>query len=545
MPRIACLLLPVLAASLWAEPVHGRICADAVVFEDGDGDGVRSADEPGLADIRVSDGSDIVATDARGRFQLPDDAAGPRTVFVIKPAGYAFARRDDGLPDFWRNLVTAPAPVLGYGGMRASGACADIGLRREELPRARSEGLQVLVFADPQPKSRIDVDYYARDIIESVSGDHDVAMPASQDRAVRAADMGLTLGDIVHDDLSLYPDINRATARLGVPWLHVPGNHDLDFDAARDEDSLLTFRHHYGPDTLAWEEQEANFVLLDDVIYQPGRQPAYIGGLREDQFAFLERYLAGADRERLLVVGMHIPLFEAEGRDTFRDADRARLFALLAAFPKVLLLSGHGHTQQHVLHGAATGWRGARPLHEYNVGAACGAYWSGVKDAQGIPDSTMADGTPNGYARLQVDANGGYRLSWHSARGQGDSHIGLHAPRVLRRGAYPAFAMYANIYMARDDTRVEYRIDDGAWTPMQKTLRPDPRLQAENARDDAAGALRGYDRSPEAAPSPHLWRGTLPTGLAPGEHRIEVRAFDAWQGEQRMTTRYRLEEALP
>ena len=80
---------------------------------------------------------------------------------------------------------------------------------------------------------------------------------------------------------------------------------------------------------------------------------------------------------------------------------------------------------------------------------------------------------------------------------------------------------------------------------MQKTLRPDPRLQAENARDDAAGALRGYDRSPEAAPSPHLWRGTLPTGLASGEHRIEVRAFDAWQGEQRMTTRYRLEEALP
>src|SRR3546814_19245581 len=60
-------------------------------------------------------------------------------------------------------------------------------------------------------------------------------------------------------------------------------------------------------------------------------------------------------------------------------------------------------------------------------------------------------------------------------------------------------------------------------------------------RDDRAETLRGYDRSPEAKPSPHLWRGALPTDLAAGEHRVEVRAFDAWQGEQRAGTTYRLQ----
>jgi hypothetical protein len=157
----------------------------------------------------------------------------------------------------------------------------------------------------------------------------------------------------------------------------------------------------------------------------------------------------------------------------------------------------------------------------------------------------MADGTPNGYATLQVRAGGDYRLAWHPARDAADTQIGLHAPRVLRQGAYPAFAVYANVFMGRDDTRVEYRIDAGDWKPMARVVQPDPRLLAENARDDVAESLRGYDRSPEATPSPHLWRGALPTELTVGGHAIEVRAFDAWRGEQRARTQYRLEKASP
>jgi hypothetical protein len=92
---------------------------------------------------------------------------------------------------------------------------------------------------------------------------------------------------------------------------------------------------------------------------------------------------------------------------------------------------------------------------------------------------------------------------------------------------------------------VEYRVDGGEWKPMKKVLQPDPSLLAENVRDDEADALRGYDRSPEAEPSPHLWRAALPTNLAIGEHEVEVREFDRWRDEQRATTRYRLESASP
>ena len=398
--------------------------------------------------------------------------------------------------------------------------------------RAGEDGLRVLVFGDPQVKSAREVDYYRRDIVEPLRGRH-------------GAQLGITLGDVVDDVPALHPVVKAETARLGIPWLYAPGNHDVDPDATDDAGSLRSFNREIGPDTFIRETGLANFVVLDDVIALPGRKPAYIGGFREDQFLLLEARLPELRKDRLLVLAMHIPLFEEAGKDSFRDEDRARLFALLQPFPHVLVLSAHSHAQRHVFHDADDGWQGAAPLHEYNVGAACGSYWSGVEDAAGIPDAMMADGTPNGYAVLTVKPGGDYALAWHNARDATDSQIGLHAPKVLRRGAYPAWGVFANVYMGMDDTRVEYRVDDGEWMPMKQVLQPDPALLVENMRDDLAEALRGYDRSPEAEPSPHLWRAALPTKLEAGEHRIEVRAFDRWRGEVRASTTYRLKEAGP
>jgi hypothetical protein len=397
---------------------------------------------------------------------------------------------------------------------------------------ASAATLDVLVFGDPQPQTAVDVGYYRRDIVEPLVGK-------------QHARLGISLGDIASDDPSLYPAVKKVDAELGIPWLYVPGNHDVDAGAKDDASSLRAFHRAFGGDTFVHRTALPSFIGLHDVVAMPGRKPAYIGGFRPDQFAFLEKTLPTLPKDRLLVLAVHVPLFEEVGRDSFRDADRQRLFALLRDFPHVLLLSAHSHAQRHVFHGEADGWHGAQPLHEYNVGAACGAYWSGVKDAAGIPDATMADGTPNGYAVLTVKPGGEYALAWHNARDPDDAQIGLHAPKVLRQGAYPAWGVYANVYMADDDTRVEYRVDDGEWKPMRKVSQPDPGLLAENARDDEADALRGYDRSPEAEPSPHLWRGALPTNLAVGGHEVEVREFDRWRGEQRARTDYRLEAASP
>ncbi|HYG05064.1 MAG TPA: calcineurin-like phosphoesterase family protein [Stenotrophomonas sp.] len=518
-----------LAALLcWGSAQAAQVNVSGIVYEDRDGRAGRDGSEPGVAGVQVSNGEVIVNTDAQGRYQLP--LRDGQIAFVIKPEGYRFAAAADGLPAFWRLYAPQGGPALKYPGAAPTSGDTqhwDFALQRAEP--AAPDGFQMLVFSDSQTANLTDVGYYAKDIVEPLRGK-------------TRARLGTTLGDLVADDLSLYPALNRVTTQLQVPWFHVPGNHDLNFDAADDAASLSGWRAVYGPDTYAVNEQGASFVFLDDVVFQPGSKPGYIGGLRADQFTFLENYLRTLPRDRLLVLGMHIPLFDAEpGRETFRHADRARLFGLLREFPHVLVLSGHSHTQRHYYHGAAEGWAGATPLHEYNVGAACGAFWSGVKDAAGVPDATMSDGTPNGYAVLNVSRDGGYTLDYHAARDPDDAQLYLHAPKVLRKGAYPAWGVYANVFMGQADTQVEFRVDGGEWKPMKRVLAPDPRVTVENARDDLAEALRGDDRSPEATASTHLWRGALPTDLALGEHEVEVRAA---LPDRQVTarTRYRLAE---
>jgi hypothetical protein len=526
---LLCLILSIPSAASAAPAA----CNAGVVYEDLNRNGTRDAVEPGIAGVRISDGKRVAATDPSGAWRLLAEPG--RTIFVIKPADFDLPTGADGLPVFWRHVQSGAGPE--YGGLATDVGCHDFALIRRKGGQAGD--LHVLLFGDPQAKSMQDVGYYARDIVEPLLAS-----------GPRANDLGLSLGDIVNDDLSLYPAMKAATAKLRTPWLHVPGNHDLDFDAMRDEDSLQTFRGEFGPDTLAWEESQAVFVTLDDVIHRPGEKPAYVGGLREDQFEFLQAYLPTVRRDRLLVVAAHIPFFDVATpgqAPTFRASDRERLFSLLRDFPHVLLLSAHTHNQRHYFHGAAEGWHGAQPLHEYNVGAACGAFWSGIKDAAGIPDSRMSDGTPNGYATLAVRAGGSHTLAWHPARDPADTQLKLHAPKVLRRGAYPAWGVYANVFMGHHGTRVEYRVDEGEWKPMLRVLQPDPDLLAENQRDDEAPKLRGYDRSPEATPSQHLWRGALPTNLAAGAHRVQVRAFAVRPGKESDVAElsYELAEARP
>ena len=86
--------------------------ATGSVFHDLDGDGVRGAREPGLAGVAVSNGRDVVRTDAAGRYRLRVDD--DTILFVVKPSG-------------WRTPALARAPAAlslhpQAGGLRAGSA---------------------------------------------------------------------------------------------------------------------------------------------------------------------------------------------------------------------------------------------------------------------------------------------------------------------------------------------------------------------------------------------------------------------------------------
>lgn len=498
--------------------------AEGWVFLDSNANGVRDRGEPGVADVKLSNGRDIIVTDANGRYEIALQDGD--TLFVIKPPGHRFALGDDGLPMFWKHHFPSGSERLKYGQIAPVNA-DKTNFALLPNPVETAAAFDVLLIADSQVTNALELEYYRRAIIE----------PARRHAGVV---LGVTLGDLVNDALDLYPDLNRINAALGIPWLHAPGNHDIDFDANNDVDSSINYRRHFGPDTVAFEMPGHAFISLDDVIYLPDARPPFIGGLREDQLKFLENYLATLRSNTRVVMSFHIPLFDDRG-ETFRHADRARLFGLLERFSEPLILSGHTHTQRHHFHGPESGWHGAVPLHEYNVGAACGGFWSGLMGEDGLPDTRMSDGSPNGYAVVTF-APDHYRTRYFASRARDDLRIGLTSPGVLRRGAYPSHPVYANAYAAEPDAQVDYRIDDGNWQPMQRVLEPDPELSAINADDRRAARLRSFDRAVPARVSHHLWTGRVPTNLPVGEHRIEVRVQSRYEGEFRATTSYHLED---
>ncbi|MGH8106782.1 MAG: metallophosphoesterase N-terminal domain-containing protein, partial [Arenimonas sp.] len=197
---------------------------EGLVFDDRNQNGRMDKSEPGIANIAVSDGQVITRTDVKSRWQLtPSEAT---IVFVIKPDGWQVPMDANGLPDFWMDIHSEKA-----------NRGIHFALRKNSTDSSKNK-LDMLVFGDPQPKNMQDVGYYEKDIVEPLVGH-------------TQAELGISLGDIVHGNLSLYPAMNQVTRRLNTPWLHVSGNHDRDQAADSDEQSLQTFSRHYGPDTFA------------------------------------------------------------------------------------------------------------------------------------------------------------------------------------------------------------------------------------------------------------------------------------------------------
>ena len=89
--------------------------------------------------------------------------------------------------------------------------------------------------------------------------------------------------------------------------------------------------------------------------------------------------------------------------NSYRLEDRQRLFDLLKDYDNVLIMTAHTHIQDQVEYTEARLER-KKPLHEYNAGTTSGDWYSG-KHEQGSPDATMRDGTPQGYAILNINGN--------------------------------------------------------------------------------------------------------------------------------------------
>lgn len=491
-----------ITVTLWlllALSVHAQKVATGIVFHDMNRNGVRDAGEPGIANVLVSNQREVVRTDRRGRYSLPVDD--DTILFVIKPRGWQAPLDENNLPQHYYIHKPNGSPKLRYPGVPPTGdlpASVDFAL----VPNPEPERFRALILGDTQVRDMQDLGYFAYDIVRELVGSGKAALVT-------------ILGDIVFDGLQMFEPLNRVMARAGIPWYPVMGNHDMNYDAPEDRLADETFERVYGTPYYAFEYGKVSFIVLDIVDRQGDR---YKAGLGERQLAFIRNYLRHVPRSNLVVLLMHIPLAELP------EAERKELFDILAPFPHTLSFSAHTHIQFHQFLTHEQGWKGSRPHHHVNTVTACGSWWTGVPDPEGVPHTTMRDGAPNGYLIAEFNGNR-YTLRYKAARRPESYQMNIYAPDNIPASETGNTRVLVNVFFGSELSRVEMRVgDEGEWIPMKRVQEPDPRY-AEMKKMEEQYTLPGR-KLPGLLNSPHLWAANLPPNLPRGAHVLQVRTTD-------------------
>ncbi len=482
--------------------------ARGIVFDDRNGNQVRDPGEPGIANIRVSNGADIVLTDEQGGYELSVDE--DEIIFVIKPRNWATPLDGNNLPQFYYIHKPAGSPAnFKFPGVDPTGPLPDsinFPLRRREEPDA----FKAIMFGDPQPRNVKEVEYMTHDVIEQIITEE-----------AHGAAFGVTLGDIVFDDLSVMTPLNQAVALIGIPWYNVIGNHDLNLDATSDEQSDETFERIYGPAYYSFDYGPTHFMVLDDVEWhgpENGEKAHYHGGIGPRQMEFIRNDLAMIPEDQLVVLMMHIPVNDV--------LDRHDLYRLIEQRPAVVSISAHRHYMEHRLIGPEDGWKGPRRHHHIVNITVCGSWWRGHKDERGIPHATMSDGGPNGYSIMEFDGDR-YSLQLRAASRSPDYQMNIYAPEVVPKAELPRTVVMANVFNGSGRSNVSMRVGrQGDWNTMERVTIDDPAFLAEKAREQSL-ENRTWTDLPAAHPTPHMWRGMLPAGIDVGTHLIEVRSQES------------------
>jgi hypothetical protein len=373
-------------------------------------------------------------------------------------------------------------------------------------PRKEPNRFRALLFGDTQARDQAEIDYIAHDVVEDLVGTD--------------AAFGITLGDNLFDDISLFDSLTRAIGLIGVPWVYVMGNHDTNQDAADDARSDETWERHFGPVYHSFDYGAVHFVVLDDIMWRARTATAsagYSGGLGAKQVEWLRNDLSLVPKDRLVVLLMHIPI---EG-----VAERDQVYRLLEGRPHTFSASAHTHTQEHRFIGKEAGWNGARPHHHLISATVCGSWWSGAPDERGIPHATMSDGSPNGYSIVTFDGRS-YSIEFRAAGRPADYQMQIHAPEDVVSAEAAATRVLVNVFAGSARSVVEMRLGaSGPWIPMQAARVPDPAYAAIKELEKSPTPPPGRSL-PGASASSHIWAANLPARLQAGSHVLTVRERD-------------------
>jgi hypothetical protein len=360
---------------------------------------------------------------------------------------------------------------------------------------ARGRVLRVALVGDPQVDDSTEMGYARRSVYRELCGRRDL-------------DMCIFLGDLVNDNMSLLPESVGVVDSLPYQCFMVPGNHDRDVYRAPKSSSyrprdLSTWRKVVGYVDTSFVRGNVRFVLMNNVRPSDSGMTDYVGGFTDRQKHWLDSVLnrgigepSGKKSFRaernpaLTILATHIPFSQMKGRDS--------VLALIPDISRLLFVSGHTHSVSR-----------DDSLRELIVGAACGSWWRGVKDSDGIPYALQSCGAPRGYFVADIYRNGTYDLSYKCIGRPASDQLSVWAVPSDSTGS--SCRLYINVFGGSSDGIVRISGLGRRTCTCERSQMAAPeveqviRLNASRSRDYRK-AHRDEFIPLRRKPSPHLWQ---------------------------------------
>ena len=361
--------------------------------------------------------------------------------------------------------------------------------------KARGRVLRVALVGDPQVDDSTEMGYARRSVYRELYGRRDL-------------DMCIFLGDMVNDNMSLLPESVGVVDSLPYQCFMVPGNHDRDVyrgpksSTYRPRD-LSTWRKVVGYVDTSFVRGNVRFVLMNNVRHSDSGMTDYVGGFTDRQKHWLDsvlnrcvgetsgKMLSRAERNpSLTILATHIPFSQMKGRDS--------VLAFVPDTSRLLLVSGHTHFVSR-----------DDSLRELIVGAACGSWWRGVKDSDGIPYALQSCGAPRGYFVADIYRDGTYDLSYKCIGRPASDQLSVWAVPSDSTGS--SYRLYINVFGGSSDGIVSISGLGRRTCACEQSQMAAPeveqviRLNASRSHDYRK-AHRDEFIPLRRKPSPHLWQ---------------------------------------
>jgi len=556
--KLALVFMSLAALGVAPNLVHAQSSTQAVdvargtVFLDRNRNGRLDPAEPGIRGVSVNNGRDVVQTDGRGEYALP---LPPESFLSIsKPAEYEVPVDENNLPKFYYTHYpngTPPVAQWQWPVIEPTGPLPSR-INFPLLPGQRGVNyFRVMGFADTQAGTEEEEDGVREDIVAPI-----VNNP-------HGASFGFVAGDVVNDNLALFPRHNEIMGKIGIPIWNVAGNHDTNNEAPLDRYSTQTYSRYYGPTEFSFDHGDVHFIGADNIDDGDDDRPSLGCVLNAQQLQWLRNDLKFVPRNKLIVLITHCPLItyalDENGEryslgGNINTINLAQIVEILKPYPRVYAIAGHDTSNSwKVMLNASHDWHGEWFM-SHTLAEVRGNGWStGPRTERETRTVNMQDGNPNGYYVMTFN---GTRVKPKFIPGKGDPNqsmrivldplpLGTHdaSGKVLaiNRGPLaPDTKVIVNLFDGGDQDTVRLSLDGGPWVKLQNVLRTDPFQKRQFLQ------YRGTDSAvgrPE--PSSHIWEHPLSPNLAPGVHTVEVLTRDNFGQEAEDSFSFEVLAATP